>query len=270
MVEKQARKMVNLDIDETSGVDHPAHFAEGWLVMKSAGESDVQGVFDESLTEEEPNMGKETSTATEGNVEKSADDALAKANARIAELESQLADAKKEDKAEGDVSKSVDPSEEFLKSAPTEVVEMFEKMRKESEDKDALVKSANDELQKERDLQADKESIEKAKGWKNLNLDAQKIGPALRKLSGIDPELAKSLDVVLSSLNAQAETSNIFAELGKSVDGASGDNAYGTMEALAKSLVESNSATSMQDAMAQVAKNRPDLYDQYTSEKKGH
>ena len=49
----RTRKMANLVIEETSGVDHPAHLHEGWLVMKSADESEVQRVLDESLTEEE-------------------------------------------------------------------------------------------------------------------------------------------------------------------------------------------------------------------------
>src|SRR4051812_8930558 len=29
------RQLTDLDIGETSGVDHPAHLTEGWLVMKS-------------------------------------------------------------------------------------------------------------------------------------------------------------------------------------------------------------------------------------------
>ena len=49
----KTRKMVNLAIEETSGVDHPAHLHEGWLVMKSAEQSEVQRVLDETLTEEE-------------------------------------------------------------------------------------------------------------------------------------------------------------------------------------------------------------------------
>ena len=31
----KTRKMVGLNIEETSGVDHPAHLHEGWLVIKS-------------------------------------------------------------------------------------------------------------------------------------------------------------------------------------------------------------------------------------------
>lgn len=32
------RKLVNLDVAETSGVDRPAHLHEGWVVMKAAGQ----------------------------------------------------------------------------------------------------------------------------------------------------------------------------------------------------------------------------------------
>ena len=42
-----ARKLVKLNIKETSGVDHPAHLTEGWVVMKSADPSDVTAVLDE-------------------------------------------------------------------------------------------------------------------------------------------------------------------------------------------------------------------------------
>ena len=39
---RPARKMVNLSIEETSGVDHPAHLHEGWLVMKAASSDEVE------------------------------------------------------------------------------------------------------------------------------------------------------------------------------------------------------------------------------------
>jgi len=41
-VGRPARKMVNLSIEETSGVDHPAHLHEGWLVMKAASSDEVE------------------------------------------------------------------------------------------------------------------------------------------------------------------------------------------------------------------------------------
>lgn len=36
---RQQRKMIDIDVIEVSGVDHPAHMRRGWLVKKSAGKA---------------------------------------------------------------------------------------------------------------------------------------------------------------------------------------------------------------------------------------
>jgi hypothetical protein len=122
------------------------------------------------------------------------------------------------------------------------------------------------ELRKERDARADAESIEKAKGWANLNLNAEEVGPALRRLSSTDEALAKAVEDILTAVNAQSESANIFAEIGKSADFKTGD-AYSRMTAMAKSAVEDGVAKSFADAMADIATRNPELYSQYLSEK---
>jgi hypothetical protein len=258
--------MVNLAIEETSGVDHPAHLHEGWLVMKSASESEVQRVLDKSLTKEDSTMeDMKTTEATEDKVEKTVEEELAMAQARIAELEAKLAE--KEQKPEMEVEMamgqdSMEPKkeeEEYLKSAPTSVVKMITDLKKQADE-------ATAELRKERIARADAQSVEKAKGWANLNINAEKVGPALRRLSETDSELAKSVEEILSSVNAQAESASIFAEIGKSADFKSG-NAYERMTTLAKSAVDEGVAKSFAQALADVASKNPDLYSQYLSEK---
>jgi len=262
----RTRKMVNLAIEETSGVDHPAHLHEGWLVMKSASESEVQRVLDKSLTEEDSNMEDiKTTEATEDKVEKTVEEELAAAQARIAELEAKLAEKEEKPELEVEMAMGQDSKEpkkeeeDYMKSAPAPVVKMIEDLRKQAE-------SATAELRKEREARADAQAVEKAKGWANLNFDAEKVGPALRRLSETDSELAKSIEEVLSSVNAQAESASIFAEIGKSADFKSG-NAYERMTTLAKSAVEEGVAKSFAQAMADVASKNPDLYSQYLSEK---
>jgi hypothetical protein len=75
----KARKMVSLNIEETSGVDHPAHLHEGWLVIKSDNLTSMDDLLsdlnktenhsDESLnqrgTEEEPMAQDETQKAVD-------------------------------------------------------------------------------------------------------------------------------------------------------------------------------------------------------------
>ena len=258
--------MVNLAIEETSGVDHPAHLHEGWLVMKSASESEVQRVLDKSLTKEDSTMEDvKTTEATEDKVEKTVEEELAMAQARIAELEAKLAE--KEMKPEEEVVMAMDEDsmepkkeeEDYMKSAPTSVVKMITDLKKQAEE-------ATAELRKEREARADAQSVEKAKGWANLNLNAEKVGPALRRLSETDSELAKSVEEILSSVNAQAESASIFAEIGKSADFKSG-NAYERMTTLAKSAVDEGASKSMAQAISDVALQNPDLYSQYLSEK---
>jgi myosin heavy subunit len=203
----RTRKMANLVIEETSGVDHPAHLHEGWLVMKSADESEVQRVLDETLTEEDSIMEETTTAATDAQVEK-AEMTLEDAMKKIAELEGKLSEMEMS-KGEKEMSESdkTEDEMEYMKSAPESVVKMIEDFKKQAE-------TATEELRKEREAKADAEAIEKAKGYSNLSLDAEKVGPALRRLSTVDADLAKSVEEILTSVNAQAESANIFAEIG--------------------------------------------------------
>jgi len=254
----RTRKMANLVIEETSGVDHPAHLHEGWLVMKSADESEVQRVLDETLTEEDSIMEETTTAATDAQVEK-AEMTLEDAMKKIAELEGKLSEmemSKEEKEPESDKTKD---EMEYMKSAPESVVKMIEDFKKQAE-------TATEELRKEREAKADADAIEKAKGFSNLNLDAEKVGPALRRLSTVDADLAKSVEEILTSVNAQAESANIFAEIGKSADFTTGD-AYSRMTAMAKSAVEEGNAKTFEQALANVASSNPELYVQYRNEK---
>jgi len=255
----RTRKMVNLAIEETSGVDHPAHLHEGWLVMKSADESEIQRVLDETLTEEDSTMEETTTTATEAQVEK-AEMTMEDAMKKIAELEGKLSEMEMSKETMPESEKTEDDDKmEYMKSAPESVVKMIEDFKKQAE-------TATEELRKEREAKADADAIEKAKGYTNLNLEAEKIGPALRRLSAVDSDLAKSVEDILTAVNAQAESANIFAEIGKSADFTSGD-AYGRMTTMAKSAVEDGSAKTFEQAFASVASQNPELYVQYRNEK---
>ena len=102
----KATKMVRLAVDETSGVDHPAHLSEGWLVMKSANAEEIEAVID-SITEttitKEDSVSDESTVVTEDAVVAEAPVAEATEtespavdkDARIAELEAEVEKAKK-------------------------------------------------------------------------------------------------------------------------------------------------------------------------------
>ena len=281
----KATKMVRLAVDETSGVDHPAHLSEGWLVMKSANAEEIEAVID-SITEttitKEDSVSDESTVVTEDAVVAEATPTESPAedkDARIAELEVELEKAKSkmtanEQEEADEVQKPGESDADYamrMKEMKMSKKPMYMEKSLDSVEKAFAVEKARaDEavalLQKERDERADADSITKAKNWNNLPLEAEKVGPALRRLSLIDEDLAKSIEGILSAVNEQAKTSNLFAEIGKSVDSSAVD-AYDRLTALAKAAVESGVAPSFEVAMADAALANTDLYKQYLTEK---
>jgi hypothetical protein len=250
--------MVNLNIEETSGVDYPAHLHDGWLVMKAANPSDVQTVLESSVSKEDS-----VSESIENRLEEALE-LLTKAEERIAELE-EATEEVAEETTEAPAEEAPVEEEDVMKSLPEPVQKAFESLRKQAEEAQAKADEATTVLHKEREAHADAEAIEKARGWSHLSLDAQEVGPALRRLAQIDETLAKSVTEVLESVNAQAESADIFAEIGRTT-GTSG-NAFSQLESMAKSAVSEGKASTVEQALADLAVAEPSLYSQYLNEK---
>jgi hypothetical protein len=295
----KARKMVSLNIEEASGVDHPAHLQEGWLVIKST-DSDVSNLLSDLTNTEDSSSDRLTQDGTEEEpmpqdeatietpvlatevVEK---DALADAQAKIKELEAKLGETMKElektkkmygnmmdeedkkksmnDKDEDKMKKS--DAEELIKSAPEGVQAIVAEMRKAADEATARANAAEEVLLKERDERADAEAVAKAKAWSHLPIEAEKIGPALRRLAGIDVDLAKSVEEMLNAVEAQAESANIFAEIGKSSTPNSG-SAYEQLSSMAKAVADTSGVT-FEQAFANAVSENTALYSQYLNEK---
>ena len=258
MAFSRTRKMVNLNIEETSGVDYPAHLHDGWLVMKAANPSDVQTVLESSVSKEDS-----VSESIENRLEEALE-LLTKAEERIAELE-EATEEVAEETTEAPAEEAPVEEEDVMKSLPEPVQKAFESLRKQAEEAQAKADEATTVLHKEREAHADAEAIEKARGWSHLSLDAQEVGPALRRLAQIDESLAKSVTEVLESVNAQAESADIFAEIGRTT-GISG-NAFSQLESMAKSAVSEGKASTVEQALADLAVAEPSLYAQYLNEK---
>ena len=273
---RKAPKMTNLEIEETSGVDHPAHLHEGWLVVKASNASTVADVLrtlpepmEESMSEatdliveSEPVLNAEgEETKMEGDMEaKAVEEELAMAMARITELEARLAELEGMAEAETEMEMPVeDAVVAMAKAAPAPLRKAMEELAKAAAD-------AKAELAKEREDRADSEAITKAaETFKHLNLDPALVGPALRRLSATDEALAKSIEDALLSADAQNESANIFSEVGKGFV-PSGD-AFEKMTSLAKAAVSEGKAATVEQAMAHVAVSNPALYNDYLTEK---
>lgn len=226
-----ARKMVNLNIEETSGVDHPAHLDEGWILMKNA------------------DLSTEDFETIEKMVALEAD--LAKAKERIAELESQVSnDPDEEDE---------DDEENLIKAAPAPVREALEKARKQAEE-------ASEALRKERDLRLDAEAVVKSEErFGNLTVSHDEFGPAMRRLNELAPEIAEVVNKALDAANGQVESATIFAEIG-SAPSPTSSSAYQKIESIAKAAVAKGDFPTTEQAISFVISSNPSLYAEYQAE----
>lgn len=251
------RKMVNLAVEETSGVDHPAHLHEGWVILKQADQAGVADIIDTLTTSDdslEDIVPENTETVETLEVEINPIEAeLTKANERISELEAIVAEH------DAVVAPAEDTTEELMKSVPAAVREMLAKAQADTE-------SVREELRKEREVARDREYVAKASEWTALTMDAQEVGPMLRQLSDVAPALAENIEKMLSAVNAQAESAEIFAEIG-SPSRVSGDT-YSRVESLAKAKVAGGESKTMEQAIASVIADNPDLYNSYLAEQR--
>jgi hypothetical protein len=276
---RKAPKMTELIIEETSGVDHPAHLHEGWLVVKASNTqsmADVLNALPEPLGE---SMSEESTEATAADSEvilaaedddkamdgmepgnKQIEEELAMAQARIAELESRIAELEGATEDEMVVEDAADDVVALAKSAPEPIRKAMQELVKAKAD-------AENALAKEREDRADADAAVAARDtFKHLSLDPEKVGPALRRLSLIDATLAKSVEDALIAADAQNESANIFTEVGKGYALNTGD-AIQKMTSLAKAAVAEGKAATVEQAMASVAVENPALYNEYLSEK---
>lgn len=253
----QGTKLVNLRIDETSGVDHPAHLHEGWLVLKSATSAEVLDALDALATEPDAPATTEATAEKEG------------AMPEDTTVETPTVDA---------------AAEEFLKSAPEAVAKMISDLRKERDEAAEVAKAATaaaneaaevakaaaEELAKERETAADAAAIEKAReDYANLGIDVEAVAPALRKFAATDADTATAIVTALKAASAQLGEAGVFGEVGKSADKVVTTNgdALTQIQALAKAKVAAGDAKTEAEAIALVAQENPALYTEYTTQK---
>jgi hypothetical protein len=246
MSSSKKRKMVALKVLETSGVDHPAHLEEGWIVMKSA--TKEANVSEEVLMD--PSL-EEAYIERVVELEK----ALEASHAQIEQLQKAAVEVEVEDDEE-----EMDEEEEIMKSLPQPVREMLAKAADEAA-------YAKEELRKERESRRDEEFVQKAAGWSHLTVDAKDLGPALRRLTDIDANLAGQVEKALSAANAQAESASIFDEIGRGSRPDDG-SAYAKVESMAKAAVNSGEYSTMEQAVASIVTKNPDLYAAYRAEQR--
>ena len=153
------RKLVDLTIEETSGVDHPAHLHEGWLVRKNE-----TAVLDQALADlddqTEPDQGTKMDLEAEVTIDAPADDVVV-ADAEPATEPVEL--AKADDQAEL-------------------VTKELADLRKQLDDATAEAAALREEREMEK-------ATERVTAWHILpGVVASEFAPVLRALRATSPE----------------------------------------------------------------------------------
>ncbi len=234
----KTKKLVDLQIEETSGVDHPAHLYEGWLVRK-----DSAAVLDEALTE-----ARDTEHDTDQGVEM--------------ELNTTTIDAPTEDVIVEEPEPVIEPAP-VLKHDDDSASEMVTKeladLRKALDDATAEAASLRDEREMEK-------ATERVSGWRILpGVVVDDFAPVLRSLRAANPDATGIVEGILDACAEALSEAGVLKELGTDLDDSSTD-AYNQIEALAKSAVEAGRAKSQPEAIGLVASENPDLYARYRQE----
>jgi len=235
----QSVKLTELTIKETSGVDHPAHLHEGWMVMKSG--DDLDATLDQVI---EPDSQENT---VELNATPEVEDVIEEATEVEAapEMETEATP----------VAASVDSPDQ------TEVQKELTDLRKQLD----LAKEAHRELVEERELE---KAASAAHQWAILpGLNPVDFAKVLVRLRAADQEVAKDIEAILSASSVALSEAGVFTELGADSDEDGAMDAYGRIEKAAQALVDSGQATSLAKGITLVAERDPSLYNDYINEK---
>ena len=237
----KSTKLTELTIKETSGVDHPAHLHEGWMVMKS--EEDLDTAFDQIINpdSQENTVELEATPEVEDVIEEATEVAPAP------EMETEATP----------VAASVDGPDQ------TEVQRELTDLRKQLD----MAKEAHRELVEERELE---KATTASHQWAILpGLNPVDFAKVLVRLRSADQEVAKEIEAILNASSVALSEAGVFTELGAEGDEDGAMDAYGRIEKAAQALVDSGEVTSLAKGITLVAERDPSLYNDYINEKAG-
>jgi hypothetical protein len=277
------QKLIDLDVFETSGVDRAAHLHDGFIVMKSAEtENRVKAQLLTALgMSEEDNL-----SSTQEQIDLAVAKAVGEYDEKVASLEAALEAAKNQ---AADLAEKLETIQAMQSEGPeTEEIEIEESMDEEmksmmEEMPDELAKSVKelpaeqrsifakafkaqaDEIRKEKDDRLDSEAITKSKEtYQNVGIDHTLVAPALRRLEITQPEIAKAVASVLASAEAQIAESGLLKEFGTTTGET--PSVVDEAKAIAKSLVESGVAKTIEQGIEKALDANPALAKRYMEE----
>jgi len=295
--QRPQRQMINIDVTETSGVDHPAHGREGWLVKKSASAGRV-AALDRIL--------KGTAMPTKEDLKKEVEASKLPAEQKTfmtkaidlsddVTAAAQLWQSLRAKQEAGDPevpTVEVDPAPAAAAVAPVAAgapglgAEVFKSvtdpaeraaLAKAAEENpalykafDAMAKQAAEALEKaenERNQRLDAAAIEVSKStYQHLAVDHSQLAPALRRLNEANPDLAATVTKALETVEGQLDAVDMFKEIGHGRPAAAEGTAMAKATTIAKALVAAGTVQNEAEGLAKAFEDNPALYNEHEKE----
>jgi DNA gyrase/topoisomerase IV subunit A len=139
-------------------------------------------------------------------------------------------------------------------------------VRKELDDVRKELADARSEVDSLRENSEMEKAVRDSQKWAIIpQLDPVEFAPVLRSLRANDSESSEKIEEILDAVAVSLGEAGILKELG-SEGTQEHDDAYGQIEAMAKTMVETGVAKSLADGISRVAKENPELYSAYVAE----
>lgn len=264
------KQMVEPTIKELSGVDHPAHLTEGWLMMKGASpevslmlaraEAIAKGLDPASVTlpvtpatnRSEMNLTDEQRAAMSPEAQtyvKSLEDAATAAATAAANAVSKSAE-----------DLSAEEFEKSLASLPEPVRKSIAETQRRAADAEKIAKSLYDERETNRFEAMAKELVH----LPGVDTVTGTFATTMRKAAESNPAAFDEVFKVLKAADGAIALSDTYGEIGTAVIGSG--TAASSIEAIAKGLQDKDPDLSYPEAMVKAAESHPELYAQHRKE----
>lgn len=234
------RQMIAPTIKEVSGVDHPAHLLEGWLLIKN-----LTGIKSETLDNKGTAMPKQLS-----------EEVLAALPEDVQAYVKSL-----EDNQAAPVPAIDDEAEAYEKamaSLPAAVRERMAADQRKQAETENLAKSLYEERESKR-------FEDMAKELSHLPKVGEGFAKSLRAAHDASPDAFTPVFEVLKAADTAIEKSALFTEIGSGIAATPG-SAQEAVEAIAKSLQEKDPELSDADALVKAVESNRHLYSQHRQE----
>jgi hypothetical protein len=177
-------------------------------------------------------------------------------------------EAKEPDMADADVAKRAADAEARVKELEAQVAKA-EDVTKRLEAAEARAQEAEAVAKRNQERLEEREYIEKAQRYSALPIKAEEDWKVLKAIDAMEPSVRDRALELLGAAEGQLALAGALTTVGKGGERTGGTSAMEQMLALADGLVSKGTHSSRDEAMRQVSRDNPALYERYRKEASG-